>query len=109
MTDRLTYFLNKHTLTPFSQFRACKGSSKTDVALIFTYDIQTAHNKELVMSVLTIDMKGYLDFVNHKNLLTKMRQANLLLPMVKWIAFFLSNQQAAIYAWMDIAQTSNQS
>jgi hypothetical protein len=77
MADRLTYFLNKHTLTPFSQFGACKGSSTTDVALTFTHDIQIARNKGLVTSALTIDIKGYFDFVNHKKLLTKMRQANL--------------------------------
>jgi hypothetical protein len=42
MADRLTYFLNKHTLTPFTQFGAHKGSSTTDAALTFTHDIQTA-------------------------------------------------------------------
>jgi retron-type reverse transcriptase len=90
MADRLTYFLNKHILTPFSQFRACKGGSTTDVALTFTHNIQTTHNKGLVTSALTIDMKGYFDFINHKKLLTKMRQAHLSLPMVKWMKSFLS-------------------
>jgi hypothetical protein len=91
MADRLTYFLNKHTLTPFSQFGACKGSSTTDVALTFTH-----RNKGLVTSALTIDIKGYFDFVNHKKLLTKMRQAHLLLPMIKWMKSFLSERQVAI-------------
>jgi hypothetical protein len=85
MADRLTYFLNKHTLTPFSQFRAQKGSSTTDVALTFTHDIQTARNKGLVTSALTIDIKGSFDFINHKKLLIKVRQAHLLLPMIKWM------------------------
>jgi hypothetical protein len=53
MADRLIYFLNKHTLTPFSQFRACKGSSITDAALTFTHDIQTVCNKGLVTLALT--------------------------------------------------------
>jgi hypothetical protein len=97
MADRLTYFLNKHTLTPFPQFRARKGNSTTDAALIFTHDIQTARNKGLVISALTIDIKGYFDFVNHKKLLTKMRQAHLPLPMIKWMKSFLSERQAAIY------------
>jgi retron-type reverse transcriptase len=79
MADRLTYFLNKYTLTPFSQFGACRGSSTTDAVLTFTHNIQTARNKGLVTSALTIDIKGYFDFVNHKKLLTKMRQAHLLL------------------------------
>jgi hypothetical protein len=96
MADRLTYFLNKHTLTPFAQFGARKGSSTTDAALTFTYNIQTARNKGLVTTALTLDIKGYFDFVNHKKLLTKMRQAHLPLPMVKWIESFLTKHQAAI-------------
>jgi hypothetical protein len=96
MVDRLTYFLNKHTLTPFTQFGARKGSSTTDTALTFTHDIQTARNKGLVTTALTLDIKGYFDFVNHKKLLTKMRQAHLPLPMVKWMASFLTERQAAI-------------
>jgi hypothetical protein len=50
----------------------------------------------LTTSALTIDIKGYFDFINHKKLLTKMRQAHLLLPMIKWMMSFLSERQAAI-------------
>jgi hypothetical protein len=96
MADRLTYFLNKHTLTLFTQFGARKGSSTTNAALTFTHNIQTARNKGLVTSALTLDIKGYFDFINHKKLLTKMRQAHLPLPMVKWMASFLAECQAAI-------------
>jgi retron-type reverse transcriptase len=96
MADRLTYFLNKYMLTPFSQFGAHKGSSTTDAALTFTHDIQTTQNKGVVISALTIDIKGYFDFINHKKLLTKMRQAHLPLPMIKWMKLFLSERQAAI-------------
>jgi hypothetical protein len=62
MADRLTYFLNKHTLTLFSQFGAHKGSSTTDAALTFTHNIQTTRNKGLVISALTINIKGYFNF-----------------------------------------------
>jgi hypothetical protein len=96
MADRLTYFLNKHTLAPFSQFGAHKGSSTTDTALTFTHNIQTAHNKGLITLALTIDIKGYFNFVNHKKLLTKMRQTHLPPPMIKWMKSFLSEHQAAI-------------
>jgi retron-type reverse transcriptase len=41
-------------------------------------------------------IKGYFDFINHKKLLTKMRQAHLPLPMIKWMKSFLSEHQAAI-------------
>jgi hypothetical protein len=63
---------------------------------MFTHDIQTARNKGLVILALTMDIKGYLDFINHKKLLTKMRQAHLPLLMIKWMKSFLSECQAAI-------------
>jgi hypothetical protein len=40
MADRLTYYLNKYKIAPYTQFGARKGSSMNDVALILTHDIQ---------------------------------------------------------------------
>jgi hypothetical protein len=68
-----------------------------DAALTLTHDIQNAHNKGLVTTALTLDIKGYFDFVNHKNLLSKMRNAKLPLPMVKWMNTFLSEHNTAIH------------
>jgi hypothetical protein len=96
MADRLTFFLNKHLLTPYTQFGARKGSSTTDAALTFTHNIQAARNKGLVTTALTFDIEGYFDFVNHNNLLTKMRETRLPLPMVNWMATLFANQLAAI-------------
>jgi retron-type reverse transcriptase len=83
MADRLTYYLNKYKIAPYTQFGARKGSSTNDAALTLTHNIQNAHNKGLVTTALTLDIKGYFDFVNHKNLLSKMRNAKLRLPIVK--------------------------
>jgi retron-type reverse transcriptase len=97
MADRLTYFLNKYEIAPYTQFGACKDSSTNDTALTLTHDIQNARNKGLVTTALTLDIKGYFNFVNHKNLLSKMRNAKLPLPMVKWMHTFLSERKAAIH------------
>jgi hypothetical protein len=59
----------------------------TDLGVRHLWNITTA---------LTLDIKGYFNFVNHKKLLTKMRQAHLPLPMVRWMASFLTKCQAAI-------------
>jgi retron-type reverse transcriptase len=83
MADRLTYFLNKYKIAPYTQFSTHKGSSTNDAALTLTHNIQDAQNKGLVTTALTLDIKGYFDFINHKNLLSKMRNTKLLLPMVK--------------------------
>jgi hypothetical protein len=76
----------------------------TDAAPTFTHDIQTAWNKGLVTLALTIDIKEYFDFVNHKKLLTKMRQANLPLPMGKWMVSFCNNLVSCRWRMMMIAR-----
>jgi retron-type reverse transcriptase len=76
MADRLTYYLNKYEIAPYTQFSTCKGGSTNETALTLTQDIQNARTKGLVTIALTLDIKGYFDFVNHKNLLSKMRNAN---------------------------------
>jgi retron-type reverse transcriptase len=83
MADRLTFFLNKYAVTPFTQFGAHKGSSTSDAALTFIHDIQNDCNRGLVTTALMIDIKGYFNFVNHKNLLSKIRKAKLPLTIVK--------------------------
>jgi hypothetical protein len=97
MADRLTFFLNKYEIAPHTQFSARKGSSTKDAALTLTHDIQNACNKGLITTALTLDIKEYFDFINHKNLLSKMRNARLPLPMVKWMHTFLSECKAAIH------------
>jgi hypothetical protein len=97
MADRLTYYLNKYEIAPYTQFGACKGSSTNDTALTLTHNIRNTQNKGLVTTALTLDIKGYFDFINHKNLLSKMRNTKLPLPMVGWVHKFLSERKAAIY------------
>jgi len=70
--------------------------STVDAALTFTHDVEAAHNHGLVTTSLTIDIKGFFDYVNHNKLSTIMRRKRIPLPMVKWVNLFLSNREAAI-------------
>jgi hypothetical protein len=93
---RLTYLVGRHSLIPGSQFGGRSNSSTTDALLAFTNDVQAAWNAGKVTSALTIDIKGYFDFVNHQRLLCELRRKGIPLQYVKWVASFLEDRQAAV-------------
>ena len=93
---RLSHMIHEHNLVPATQFGGHPGSSTVDAALTFTHDIEAAHNHGLVTTSLTIDIKGFFDYVNHNKLTSIMRRKRIPLPMVKWVSSFLSNREAAI-------------
>ena len=93
---RLSHMIHEHKLVPANQFGGRPGSSTVDAALAFTHDIEAAHNHNLVTTSLTLDIKGFFDYVNHNKLTSIMRRKGLPLPMVKWVSSFLSNREAAI-------------
>ena len=93
---RLSHMIHEHNLVPVTQFGGRPGSSTVDAALTFTHDIEAACNHGLVTTSLTIDIKGFFDYVNHNKLTSIMRRKRIPLPMVKWVSSFLSNREAAI-------------
>ena len=93
---RLSHMIHTHNLVPATQFGSRPGSSTVDAALTFTHDIEAARNHSLVTTSLTLDIKGFFDYVNHDKLTTIMCRKRIPLPMVKWVNSFLSNREAAI-------------
>lgn len=93
---QLGYMVGKLGLVPKTQFGGQEGSSSVDPILEYVEDVQAAHNHGLVTSMLTFDISGFFDNVNHSILLKTMRELGLPLPVVKWTATFLSERQAAI-------------
>jgi hypothetical protein len=72
MADRLTYYLNKYEIAPYTQFGACKGSSTNDAAVTLTDKFQNARNKGLVTTAssphikwLGITFNSKLNFQEH--------------------------------------------
>ncbi|GBE90187.1 hypothetical protein SCP_1900360 [Sparassis crispa] len=92
----LAHYATAFNLVSPSQFGARPGSSTTDAILTVVHDIDAARDHKLVTSALTFDIKGFFDFVNHSRLLSVLRQKNLPLPLIRWVASFLSNRRAAV-------------
>ena len=93
---RLSHMIHTHNLVPTTHFGGHPGSSTVDTTLTFTHDIKATHNHGLVTTSLTLDIKGFFDYVNHDKLTTIMCRKRIPLPMVKWVNSFLSNREAAI-------------
>ncbi|KAJ3562483.1 hypothetical protein NP233_g9541 [Leucocoprinus birnbaumii] len=96
VAKRLTYLVGRYSLISGAQFGGRANSSTVDAALTFIHDVHWAWSQSLVTSVLTFDMKGYFDFVNHNRLLAELKNRRIPLEYVKWTASFLSNREAAI-------------
>ena len=80
---RLTYLTGRYNLISGSQFGGRANSSTSDAILTFVHDIHNSWNHGLATSVLTFDIKGYFDFVNHERLLNEMKKRRIPLKLVK--------------------------
>jgi len=85
IATRLLYYATSHRLIPPNQFGAMPGKSTTDAALCLAHDIQAANNHNLFTSLVTFDITGYFDNVNHNRLLSILHNKGIPLPICKWV------------------------
>ena len=77
---------------PFNQFRGCSHSSCLDASLSLAHDIQTARQKELVSSFLTVDIKGFFNHVDHDHLIEVLENKGFPPNIVHWVKSFLQDR-----------------
>ena len=96
IVTRLLYYAMNHRLIPLNQFGAMPGKLTTDAALCLTHNIHTANNHNLFMSLLTFDITGYFNNVNHNQLLAILQEKGIPLPICKWVQSFVNRQETGI-------------
>lgn len=96
IANRLLHYAAAYNLVSPAQFGAMPGKSTTDAAMSFTHDVQCALNHGLITSVVTFDIQGYFDQVDHKKLLCILRKKGIPLPICKWVRSFVSDRRASI-------------
>ena len=96
ITTRLLFYATKHELIPPNQFGAMPGKSTTDAALCLAHDIHAVNNHNLFTSLVTFDITGYFNNVNHNRLLSVLRSKRILLPICKWVRSFVSRRETKI-------------
>jgi retron-type reverse transcriptase len=62
----------------------------------FTHDIKAAKNHGLVTSILTFDFQGYFNNIPHSKLLSLLYHKQFPLPLIKWVAHFVTEQKMSV-------------
>jgi hypothetical protein len=93
---QILYEVGKFNLMPSNQFGGRDKSSVIDAGLSLVHDIQTAWKKNMVMSVLAFDIKGFFDHVNHERMVAVLENLGFSVQLCSWVRSFLSNRTVSI-------------
>jgi len=96
VAKRLSYECSRLGLIPANQFGGVASASCPDAGLVVTHDVQEALNRGLCPSLLTLDVKGFFDSINHNHLGWTLHTMGFSEPIVRWVLSFLSDRHAAI-------------
>ena len=78
------------------QFRALPLQSATDLTTCLTHDVETALNKGLKATLLTMDIKGAFDRVLPGRLVRRLRKQGWPDKLVRWIQSFVTGRSVQI-------------
>jgi hypothetical protein len=83
IAKRITFDCGKYEILPPEQFSGRSVSSWINARLTLTHEIEQAWKRGLDASVLTIDIKGFFDNVNHQRLVRVLWDAGFPLPIIQ--------------------------
>lgn len=86
----------KSRLVSPTHFGAIPGRSAVDAACTLPHDVERAWEKKEILTALAFDIKGAFDTVTEKRLTKRLWEQKILLPLIRWVASFLTNRKAAI-------------
>ena len=72
------------------------AASCVDAGLSLTHDIEQALNRGHTASLLTVDVKGFFDNINHQQLLYTLHSMGFPAPIIQWTESFLSERQCSL-------------
>ena len=91
---RLMFDCDKFSLMPPEQFGGVMAASCTDAGLSLTHDIENALNRGHTASLLTVDIKGFFDSINHRRLLLTLKDMDF--PPVSYAGWIRSFPTARV-------------
>ncbi|QRV95516.1 Reverse transcriptase from mobile element jockey protein [Ceratobasidium sp. AG-Ba] len=92
IASRLLYDVGKFSLVPFTQFGGRDCSSCVDAGLAMVHDIQSYWQKQKKVSLLTLDIKGYFNNVNHALLLAILNRLGFSKNICDWLGSYFSDR-----------------
>ncbi|KAI1001769.1 hypothetical protein K3495_g6432 [Podosphaera aphanis] len=93
---RLSWIAITHRVIVTQQFGGLPLRSATDLTTCLTHDVETALNRNLTASLLTLDVKGAFDGVLPGRLVHRLRKQGWPDHLVNWVASFATARQAKV-------------
>ncbi|KAI1006659.1 hypothetical protein K3495_g1555, partial [Podosphaera aphanis] len=93
---RLSWIAITHKVIVTQQFGGLPLRSATDLTTCLTHDVETALNRNLTASLLTLDVKGAFDGVLPGRLVYRLREQGWPDHLVNWVASFATARQAKV-------------
>lgn len=87
--------LKQNVLSP-QQFGALPKRSATDLVSCLIHDIEKARSRDMMASLLTLDIKGAFDSVLPGRLLERLYEQGWPNWLIKWVRSFMNNRTAVI-------------
>ena len=86
----------KFSLMPPEQFGGVMAASCTDAGLSLSHDIESALNRGHTASLLTVDVKGFFDNINHEQLIRTIDSMGFPPSISAWTRSFLSDRSCSL-------------
>ncbi|KAJ1309246.1 hypothetical protein OPQ81_004911 [Rhizoctonia solani] len=94
ITKWLIFEAGKHNLLPHTQFGGCDMTSCTDAGLCLVNNIHAYWNHKEHVSLLTMDISGYFNNIDHTQLIYTCQHLGYLDNICNWLKSYLSNHTA---------------
>ncbi|KAJ1301861.1 hypothetical protein OPQ81_009088 [Rhizoctonia solani] len=94
ITKRLIHEAGAHNLIPHSQFGGRDMTSCTDAGLCMTHDIRTCWAQKKEVTLLTLDVSGYFNNVDHARLIYTLDRLGYSDQICNWLRSYLTSRTA---------------
>ncbi|KAJ1299446.1 hypothetical protein OPQ81_002694 [Rhizoctonia solani] len=94
ITKCLIHEAGAHNLIPHSQFGGCNMTSCTDAGLCMTHDIRTCWAQKKEVTLLTLDVSGYFNNVDHARLIYTLDRLGYSDQICNWLWSYLTSHTA---------------
>ncbi|CUA77651.1 RNA-directed DNA polymerase from mobile element jockey [Rhizoctonia solani] len=94
ITKRLIHEAGSHNIIPHAQFGGRDITSCTDAGLCMIHDIKAQHLRKKAVTLLTLDVSGYFNNVDHSHLIYTMKRLGYTSQICNWLKSYLSHRTA---------------
>ncbi|KAJ1299690.1 hypothetical protein OPQ81_005380 [Rhizoctonia solani] len=94
ITRRLIFEAGKHDLLPHTQFGGRDMTSCTDAGICLVNDIHAYWNQKEYVSLLTMDVSGYFNNIDHVRLIYMCKRLGYSSNICNWLHSYLNNRTA---------------